>query len=359
MTRARDRASGSGVFSGTVTGSVTGNVTGTVNASKLNVPSSTTEPTSPTTGDVYYNTTKKSKFIYDGTAFVTLKGFKDGSSASSAATSAKAILDIDSNAPDGDYWLKPLSNQPAFKVHCYMTIEGGGWMKLLSANTYNTSGQSFVGNQTNANFLSPGWEGWYWNDVKNYEGNFTGARGNDQFTPIYHTAPFNDVMIIAAGDYTSNRLGWRHNTQYSSVRTRIHDTNAPTFHDSVLFGSTDLLSHMRRRSDTSNHGSHSAAKLGFKIRADTGASGLTSSWFVGGTQYGGSSGHGVSMIGVGRENTNGGYFGGGFGFAYHSGYYFKFGGHWWGHGYSRNQGAWSADASSGVFDHAVYVREQP
>lgn len=352
MTRARDRASGSGVFSGTVTG--------TVNASKLNVPSSTTAPASPTIGDVYYNTTKKSKFIYDGTAFVTLKGFKDGSSASSAATSANAILDIDPNAPDGDYWIKPLSSQPAFKVHCYMTLESGGWMKLLSCNTYNSSGGSFSNAQSNGEFLTPGWEGWYWNHVHNYEGKFTGTAGNDQFTPIYHTAPFNDVMVIATGDAPSNRLGWRHNTQYNSVRTRIHDTNAPTVHDSVLFSSTDMLTHMRRRNDTSNFTSDgSNARLGFKIRADTGASGLTSSWFVGGTQYGGQSGHGVSMIGVGRENSTGNRFGGGFGFAYHSGYYFKFGGHWWGHGYARNAAAWSSDTSAGVYDHAVYVREQP
>lgn len=323
---------------------------------KISVKSSA--PSGGSQGDIYYNSTDGGTYLHDGTSFNIIRRWNDGSTEANAATDANSILALDSSAGDGDYWIKPLSSQPAFLVHCYMTIESGGWMKLLSKNTYNTSGQTFVGKPNNSEFLTPGWEGWYWNDVANYEGSFTGTRGNDQFTPIYHTAPFNDVMIIACGDYESNRVGWRHNTQYASVRTRIHDTNAPTYHDSILFGTTNLLSHMRRRSDTNNQGSGSA-KYGFKIRADTGASGLTSSWFVGGTQYGGQSGHGVSMIGVGRENSTGGQFGGGFGFAYHSGNYFGFGGHWWNHGYSRNSGAWAGDPSAAVYDHAVYVRKIP
>lgn len=323
---------------------------------KISVKSSA--PSGGSQGDIYYNSTDGGTYLHDGTSFNIIRRWNDGSSATNAATDANSILALDSSAPDGDYWIKPLSSQPAFLVHCYMTLESGGWMKLLSCNTYNTNSNSWPSAQTNGDFLTPAWQGWNWAHVDDYEGEFTGTAGNDQFTPIYHSAPFNDVMIIATGNFTSNRVGWRHNTQYSSVRTRIATTNAPTFADSVLFGNQNLLDNMRRRSDTNNQSSGSAS-YGFKLRADTGTSGLTSSWYVGGTQYGGQAGHGVSMIGVGRENSTASQFGGGFGFAYHNGTYFKFGGHWWDHGWARNQGAWASDSSAAIYDHAVYVRKIP
>lgn len=59
----------------------------------------------------------------------------DGSSVEMAATSCKAILDADSEAGDGKYWINPTGKSNAdnaFQVFCDMTNDLGGWAQLAN-----------------------------------------------------------------------------------------------------------------------------------------------------------------------------------------------------------------------------------
>ena len=325
--------------------------------------------------------------VYDEANFtVTEAVANDGSSPSRAATSAKAILDVNPSAPDGAYWIKPenWAGDP-FLVHCYMTIEGGGWMLALRLATNNfgasnrapfASGSAFVGN----------WAGWGYTTKAQVDGavtsnvaNYAAADGTDAFSPVYLASPFNDVMIIANRD-SGRRLGWRHNTAITNMRSAIMQTNV-TLGNSQLFATNGGRAGywqptLDKRSDTQGTTDRGFNLYGFKIGSDyhgnnfarQGAgSQMTGGWPVsqtgsGGNRYNGNWGGWYNcQIGFAATNQSTSevvpQIGGGIGGICAAGSYHRFNHHVWGWGSSRRQASWDADRSSAYYGHAVYVRE--
>jgi hypothetical protein len=83
-----------------------------------------------------------------------------GSSQNNPATSAQAILQVNPNAPDGVYWIRPTGGSgTAFQTYCIMQRYGGGWMKSLQYKDGTTMtgessinpGGSWINSEINAN----------------------------------------------------------------------------------------------------------------------------------------------------------------------------------------------------------------
>lgn len=320
-----------------------------------------TRPSSPETGLLGYNTSIKATEVYNGTQWIVWGGgpLPDpatyGLTSSNPATSARAIRALNPSAPDGAYWIKPPGAPEAFLVHCYMTIEGGGWMLVLR----NTSSE--LGNFASGSFLVSNWVGWTYSSKSQIDSlgfDYSTNTDTNCFTPVYAYSSFNDVMVIAnrAGQQ-SKRIGWQHAGQLTSMYNAIitPDEKAAS---SVLFGDAyNWLRALDVRTDTNVMPAQTGTvKVGFKIRSDTGSS-LGTENFRGGFHT--TAMHYGSQIGCGRDNSNSNQWGGGFGGAYTTGPRFhRLNGHWWNHGDSRSQAIWNAqnDFSSGLFGHAVYVR---
>jgi hypothetical protein len=320
-------------------------------------------PSNPESGTIGYNDSTKATEVFTGTEWVVFGGgpvpdpATYGLVSSNPATSARAILDINPSSPDGAYWIKPPGSPEAFLVHCYMTIEGGGWMLVLR----NTSNE--LGNFASGSFLVSNWGGWTFNtktqiDGLGFSSNNSTNSDTNCFTPIYAYSPFNDVMVIAnRSGQQSKRIGWRHSTGLSNMFNAINTPDEKAA-SSVLFGEAfNWLRALDVRSDTNVMPAQTGTvKVGFKIRSDTGAS-LGTGNFVGGFHT--TAMHYGSQIGCGRDNSNSNQWGGGFGGAYTTGPRFhRLSGHWWNHGDGRNGTVWNAqnDFSSPLFGHAVYVR---
>ena len=320
-----------------------------------------TRPLNPEAGIIGYNTANKATEVYTGTEWIVWGGgpvpdpATYGLVSSNPASSAKAILEVNPSAADGAYWIKPPGAPEAFLVHCYMTIEGGGWMLVLR----NTSSE--LGNFASGSFLVSNWAGWAYNSKTQIDSlgfNYATNTDTNCFTPIYAYSPFNDVMVIAnrVGQQTK-RVGWRHSGGLINMYDAINTSNEKAA-TSVLFGEAyDWLRSLDVRTDTNVMPAQTGTvKVGFKIRSDTGSS-LGTGNFVGGFHT--TAMHYGSQIGCGRDNSNSNQWGGGFGGAYTTGPRFhRLNGHWWNHGDGRNQTVWNAqnDFSSGLFGHAVYVR---
>jgi hypothetical protein len=320
---------------------------------RVNLPTwtSTTRPsTNLVPGTIGYNTELNSLDVWTGSTWTTSLG-----TVSNPATSAAAILAANPSAPDGAYWIRPTGAPEAFLVHCYMQIQGGGWMLALR-NTSNELG-SFGSGQ----FLVSNWVGWGYNTKSQIDSlgfNYSTAADTNCFTPVYAYSPFNDVMVIAnRSGQESKRIGWRHSGGFTNMHAAINTSNEKVA-DSILFGDAyNWLRSLDVRSDTNVMPAQTGTvKVGFKIRSDTGSS-LGTGNFVGGFHT--TAMHYGSQIGCGRDNSNSNQWGGGFGGAYTTGPRFhRLNGHWWNHGDGRNQTVWNAqnDFSSGLFGHAVYVR---
>lgn len=144
MTRARDRASGSGTFSGTVTG--------VVDPSHLNMPSAA--PANPSIGDMYHDATNKKTYIHTGTGFNILKNFTLGSSSNLAASSANELFQ--ENLPSGYYWID--KGLGAFECYVHM-LKNTGWALVWNLTAHGTINSDYRG-YDNPNF---------WANVGNYE----------------------------------------------------------------------------------------------------------------------------------------------------------------------------------------------
>jgi hypothetical protein len=283
-----------------------------------------------------------------------------GLSSATPALSAAQILAEDPAATDGTYWLQPAGCPAPFQVHCYMTIQGGGWQLALRFGT----------DQRNSDFgagfwMVSDWAGWGYTTKSQIDAlgspasNAATTGDNNAMSPTFAYSSFRDVMVISArSGQESKRLGWRHNDAISNMYSVTGGTSSRTLGNSVLFGTpANWLQSLDIRSDT-NLGGTIADQYGFKIRADGGASNSTS-WYTGGFWTG--TMHYGAQIGCGRDGTGdaGGtaQFGGGFGGSYADGRRHQMHGHWWNHGDGRSNSAWnSGDRSSAFFGHAVYIR---
>jgi len=284
----------------------------------------------------------------------------DGTTSARAGISANSIKTLTGTTTDGSYWIKPVGCPNAFQVHCYMCIEGGGWVL-----GFRVSGNGW-GPGTSGGFLTGNWAGWAYTtqtqiDALGY--NYTTANGTNTFTPVFAYAPFNDVMIISGrSGQISKRLGWRHTNQISNVYSVTGGTSSQTRGNTILFGEPRnwLTSAMDVRPDTTTSSTNANAFYGFKINADS--HGGTSDNGTNANMTGGFAapykGWLNSQIGYGRDNQDGSTSGGGFGcYSPHiSPYFWAMGHHYWGHGASRASQFWSSDVSGPWYGHAMYIR---
>lgn len=285
--------------------------------------------------------------------FNITKKWRDGLSQRTAGTSALSIKNLTGTTTDGAYWIQPVGCPEPFQLHCYMSIEGGGWMLVL--RNISTELGPFGSN----NFLVSDWSGWGFNTKSQIDGlgfNYSTATDSNCFTPIFAYSPFNDVMVIAnRTGFQNKRVGWRHSSGFSNMYT-VLSTSSEKVATSTLFGDPyRWLQQLDVRADTNAMGASGTIKVGFKIRSDTGSTTATN-LYVGGFHT--SAMHYGSMIGCGRDNSNANEWGGGFGGHYNgSGRYHRLNGHWWNHGDGRSSNAWnSGDQSSAFYGHAVYIR---
>lgn len=97
---------------------------------RISLPTASSNPSSPSTGDTYFNSTDKALNIYDGTKWGAVT-FAPLGSQTNPATNAAAILADDPTSSNGYYYIT--LNNVATEVYCDMTTSGGGWMMLWSA----------------------------------------------------------------------------------------------------------------------------------------------------------------------------------------------------------------------------------
>lgn len=331
--------------SGLSINSASGLLSGTPNASQVNY--------SPIGSTVTFNVTATVPSGNFTNTFNIIKRWKDGSTRELAGTSGSSIKSMTGTTTDGSYWIKPAGCPEAFQVHCYMSIEGGGWMLTLRNTSYE------LGHFGSQSFLVSDWAGWGYNTKSQIDSlgfNYALAEDNNCFTPVYAYSNFSDVMVIAnrAGQQ-SKRVGWRHLGGFNNMYT-VLSTPSEKVATSTLFGDPyRWLQQLDVRSDTNAMGASGTLKVGFKIRSDTGSY-TSAGMYVGGFHT--DAMHYGSMIGCGRDNSNSNEWGGGFGGHYNgSGRYHRLNGHWWGHGDGRSNAAWTAsDRSSAFWGHAVYIR---
>lgn len=291
--------------------------------------------------------------------FSIVRKWQDGSTEALAAPSAKEIKRITGTNTDGAYWIKPAGTNEAFQLHCYMdsVYDGGGWMLVLRKD-------DFFGNENTApfpsgDFLVANWSGWEATtkqqvmDQGYTDFDIDGATDTKAFAPTYALSPFNDVMIIANDPAElDKRIGWRHNTAFENMASVINQPDTYKA-DVVLFGNAyNWVSALHVRSDTNVYEPNNQF-VGFKIRSDSGSSSNTSN-YVGGFHT--SAMHYGAQIGCGRDNQSTSIFGGGIGGRYGNDDWHRMGGHWWGHGSSRNSANWSGNRSDAFYGHGVYIR---
>ena len=94
----------------------------------------TSNPGSPSEGDIYWHSTENVFKYYDGTAWQTLANEALGESSSFAATNAAAIY-ATGNRTDGYYWIKGDGTRSARLMYCILNATwggGGGWMGVAN-----------------------------------------------------------------------------------------------------------------------------------------------------------------------------------------------------------------------------------
>ncbi len=106
----------------------------------LNVPVKTANPSTTSSGAIYYNSAEAQFRMHNGSSWVTVKGFKDGSSAALAPNSASDLADIGIRT-SGIYWIN-LPIVGVQQVYCDMVTDGGGWMMLAYAGSTSGVGDS-------------------------------------------------------------------------------------------------------------------------------------------------------------------------------------------------------------------------
>jgi hypothetical protein len=305
----------------------------------------------------------------------------DGSSEARAATSATAILAVNPAAPDGAYWIKPTGwTDSAFRVHCIMQSNGGGWMLALRMDTNNFGSASRTPFSPGAVFVGD-WAGWTYStksQIDNAFGgnvtNYAADDGTDAFSPVYIACQFRDVMIRPNRTSPSSgaqRIGWRHNSLQTSMRACVAQNSAPVYGNTQLFGNASFWYYsLDRRPDTTNGSpivDRNANLWGFKIASDRHGNDYGYPRMAGGwpnvpgfnTYNSGFGGWASAQIGWCATSApeQYGQVGGGFGVIDAAGTHSRISHHVWGWGSGRNPSVWDADRSSPYYGHAIYVRE--
>jgi hypothetical protein len=118
------------------------------------IPKGTTaqRPGSPSSGMGRFNTEISKTEFYNGTVWVAIGGAGDGSTSSSAASSAKAIKAAVGNPTSGVYWLQipNVNGGNAFQCYCDFTMNGGIGYAII-VNQYFTGPET---GPSHANFAS-------------------------------------------------------------------------------------------------------------------------------------------------------------------------------------------------------------
>ena len=94
----------------------------------------TSNPGSPSEGDIYWHSTDNVFKYYDGTAWQTVANEALGESPGFAATNAAAIY-ATGNRTDGYYWIKGDGTRAARLMYCILNATwggGGGWMVVAN-----------------------------------------------------------------------------------------------------------------------------------------------------------------------------------------------------------------------------------
>jgi len=208
----------------------------TVNGTgSIQLPTGTTaqRPSSPVAGMIRYNTSWGGIEHYNGTQWV--QGI--GSSASTAASSGKAIYNALPSAPSGIYWLKT-SGGTAFQAYVAMDY-GGGWVNLHTnygsgayTNPLTTAGWANQTSGASGNGFGP------WAPLSaSYQ---TNAEANSYGCPSsgYRSQVFANASILT--DLGATQVRWSCSVQnLNNVTCGYLNANQSNF--TIISGTTNMI----------------------------------------------------------------------------------------------------------------------
>ena len=140
--------------------------TGVISGNPTDVTSSTTLTFTITATDSVGNSVGRSFSI-------VVNPYLDGSSASRAATSAKAIKTLTGTTTSGLYWLKPSGFSHPAQFYCEMNYYGGGWTFVIQRQVV------YGGGTATSNYLSLNS---YTGTQNRHSSNFSGVKDNQNNT---------------------------------------------------------------------------------------------------------------------------------------------------------------------------------
>ena len=104
------------------------------NESRIRIPSSSSDPSSPLAGDTYYNTTDAAAYTYNGTAWKVITPATLGSSDNPAADGAALLAE---SAANGAYYFN--HDGTAYETYYIGDVLGGGWQLAMCVTNGATS----------------------------------------------------------------------------------------------------------------------------------------------------------------------------------------------------------------------------
>lgn len=138
-----------------------GSVVASLGPNGLQLPTFSSDPSSPAIGQMYYNTAKDGVFVWNGTVWVeTTNIIFDGSSEAKAAPSATYLADL--GLSTGQYWVKPEGASQAYYCDVAIGVSPNGrssnWVKVAGMSSAGYSGDAGLANMPstalNTSYLS-------------------------------------------------------------------------------------------------------------------------------------------------------------------------------------------------------------